>query len=121
MITLNIRHIRQVHQLNLKIMNSQTSQTIVQNFVVWHYKKFTFPVAYHLTNSLDSEHSALLVKEIITELTKQGMKICNLTFDGAKENLAMCSLLGANLDALSAKNLFKIGIFCTKLYSALLC
>lgn len=31
------------------------------------------------------------------------MKICNLTFDGAKENIAMCERLGACLDPLSEK------------------
>lgn len=64
-------------------------------------KKFSFPIAYHFTNGLDAENLAALVKEIIIKVSEQGVKICNLTFDGAKENIAMSTHLGANLNALS--------------------
>lgn len=64
-------------------------------------KYFQFPIAYHFTNALNGKELADLVSEVIFKVSECGVTISNLTFDGAKENLGMCELLGANLDALS--------------------
>lgn len=63
-------------------------------------KKFRFPVAYHFVTSLYAQELADLTKDIIIKISEQGVKICNLTFDGANVNLNMCKILGANLEAL---------------------
>lgn len=62
-------------------------------------KSFLFPVAYHFVNGLDAPDLAELVKEVVIKISECGIKICNLTFDGASENLSMCGILGANLNA----------------------
>lgn len=64
-------------------------------------KMFEFPVGYHFVNGLGSEGLTELVKEVIVKVSACGVKISNLTFDGAKENVKMCENLGANLDPLS--------------------
>lgn len=61
-------------------------------------KYFQFPVGYHFVDALNSDDLAQLLKEVITKITECGARVANLVFDGAKTNLAMCKLLGANLD-----------------------
>lgn len=63
--------------------------------------KFHFPVAYHFVNGLNSRNLSNLTKDVIMKVSEQGVIISNLTFDGANVNLAMCKILGANLNALS--------------------
>lgn len=43
----------------------------------------------------------LSLYRVILKVSECGIVICNLTFDGAKENLEMCKILGANLNALN--------------------
>lgn len=64
---------------------------------------FQFPVAYHFVRKLNAKDLAELVKEVIIKISECGVKISNMTFDGAKENIAMCKILGANLD-ISSEN-----------------
>lgn len=64
-------------------------------------KMFEFPVGYHFTNGLGGTALTNLVTEVIVKVSACGVKISNLTFDGAKDNLKMCENLGANLDPLS--------------------
>lgn len=66
-------------------------------------KSFEFPVGYHFTNGLHGQDLCKLVTEAIIKISECGVKISNLTLDGAKENLKMVELLGANLDPLSEK------------------
>lgn len=64
-------------------------------------KTFEFPVGYHLVNGLGSDGFTDLIKEVMIKVSTCGVKIANLTMDGAKENLKMCENMGANLDPLS--------------------
>lgn len=64
-------------------------------------KCFEFPFGYHFVNGLGGPNLAKLVTEVIEKVSECGVKISNLTFDGAKENIQMCELLGANMDATS--------------------
>lgn len=64
-------------------------------------KSFEFPFGYHFVNGLDGQGLSKLVNEVICKISECGVKILNLTFDGAKENIKMCEILGANLDPLS--------------------
>lgn len=60
-----------------------------------------FPVAYFFINSLNAEQRKNLLLEIIKAVTKCGVIITNLTFDGYAANIPMCQSLGANLDLFS--------------------
>lgn len=64
-------------------------------------KSFEFPVGYHFVNGLGGDGLTELVSEVMIKVSAQGIKISNLTFDGAKDNLKMCQNLGANLNPLS--------------------
>lgn len=64
-------------------------------------KMFEFPVGYHFVNGLGADGLTELVKEVVIKVSKCGVKIVNITMDGAKENLKMCENLGAHLDPLS--------------------
>lgn len=61
-------------------------------------KYFHFPFAYHFVDALSSGDLAHLVTEVIMKISECGVKIANLVMDGAKPNIAMCKILGANLD-----------------------
>lgn len=64
-------------------------------------KCFEFSVGYHLVNGLGGEALSELVNEVIMKVSGCGVKIANMTFDGAKDNIKMCEIMGANLDPLS--------------------
>lgn len=64
-------------------------------------KKFHLPITYHFVKGLNAEKLSDLTKDIIMKISEQGVKICNLTFDGAGVNLNMCTKLGANLEAMN--------------------
>lgn len=59
-------------------------------------EKFKTPVAYFLINKLKAQEKAHITKNIILALSKTGIKITSLTFDGLAGNIAMCRKLGAN-------------------------
>ena len=65
-------------------------------------KSFEFPIGYHFVNGLGGNGLSELTTEVIMKVSECRVKISNMTFDGAKDNLKMCELLGANLDPLSA-------------------
>lgn len=58
--------------------------------------KFKIPVGYFLINKLTSKEKAAITREVILALSKTGIKVISLTFDGLKGNIATCRMLGAN-------------------------
>lgn len=58
---------------------------------------FEFPVAYYLIDELNMNERRDLVTKIISAVTRCGIKITNLTFDGHSANVPACELLGAKL------------------------
>lgn len=62
---------------------------------------FKLPVAYYYANKLDESSKMVLLKMVIESLPQIGVVLTSFTFDGAKENPAMCQILGANLDVFS--------------------
>lgn len=62
---------------------------------------FEFPLAYYFIDTLNKNQRRDLISEIVTAVSKCGVKITNITFDGYSSNVPMCSLLGANLDVSS--------------------
>lgn len=59
--------------------------------------KFEQPVAYYFIQTLNANERAELVLEMLTEISKLGIKVKNITFDGYSSNISMCKLLGANV------------------------
>lgn len=58
---------------------------------------FEFPISYHVISELDKTQRRFLIHEIITAVTKCGIRITNITFDGHTSNVPALELLGANL------------------------
>lgn len=58
---------------------------------------FESPICYHFIDSLDKFHRRDLINQMINAVTKCGVKITNITFDGHTANIPACVLLGANL------------------------
>lgn len=62
---------------------------------------FEFPVAYWLIDTLNKLDRKILLDKVIESVTKAGIKIASVTFDGHPSNVPMCHLLGAELDVFS--------------------
>lgn len=61
---------------------------------------FEFPVAYWLIRKLNKHQKKRLLIKVIEAITKVGIKVLNVTFDGDASNAPMCELLGAQLNIL---------------------
>lgn len=59
---------------------------------------FNIPVAYHFINCLQAHEKAALVLILLRVLSKIGLKVIGLAFDGLVTNPRTCSLLGASLN-----------------------
>lgn len=59
-------------------------------------EKIKIPVAYFLIAGLKSNEKAALVQEVILRVSKSGVKVLGLTFDGLASNLATAKILGAD-------------------------
>lgn len=59
--------------------------------------KFNLPLAFYFINTLNTSEKASLIIEIIEILTRIGVKIVVISFDGLSTNTATCNLLGACL------------------------
>lgn len=55
------------------------------------------PLAYYFINELPAKDRKKLIIEIIAMVSRCGVKITNLTFDGLASNVPACEMLGANL------------------------
>lgn len=55
---------------------------------------FEFPVSYELISELDSNQRKDLIHEVIVAITKCGIRITNITFDGHASNVPALELLG---------------------------
>lgn len=60
-----------------------------------------FPVAYWIIQTLDKYQRKSILLNVIEAVTKAGVKIVNVTFDGYSSNVPMCELLGADLNIYS--------------------
>lgn len=59
--------------------------------------QFQQPIAFYFIQTLKAFERAELLKQIVAEVSKRGIRIGNITFDGYKSNLTMCASLGARL------------------------
>lgn len=60
---------------------------------------FQQPIAFYFIQTLKSNERAELILQIIPEISKRGIKVSNITFDGYKANPKMCTHLGASLNS----------------------
>lgn len=69
---------------------------------------FQQPIAYYLINKLKGQEKAELILQIIAEISKRGIKVANISFDGHKSNALMCQFLGTKLEIVDGdyKNYF---------------
>lgn len=58
----------------------------------------SIPIAHFFIRSLDAIEKSILIKEIITAITKTGAKVLNITFDGLRENFSACRMLGCSFE-----------------------
>lgn len=61
-------------------------------------ESFKIPVAYFLIARITAEEKAALIKEIILLVSKTGVKVVGLVFDGMALNFAMVKIMGADLE-----------------------
>lgn len=59
---------------------------------------FEFPDAYYFINEMTAKDRKNLLAEVIAMVSRCGIKITNLTFDGLAGNIPACEMLGANLN-----------------------
>lgn len=59
---------------------------------------YWIPVAYFLIDGLKTDEKAALTSEIILALSKTGLKVVAMTFDGLPVNTSMCVSLGADFE-----------------------
>lgn len=57
---------------------------------------FQQPIAYYFITTLKGRDRADLVLQILAELSKRGIKVRNITFDGLGSNALMSEILGAD-------------------------
>lgn len=58
---------------------------------------FQQPVAFHFMKQLKAHYRAELVKKVIMAISKRGIKVEIIVFDGFSANGKMCQLLGADI------------------------
>lgn len=58
---------------------------------------FQLPIAFYFIQSLTGKEKADLLIQITTEISKRGIKVAAVTFDGHSSNVNMCQRLGAKL------------------------
>lgn len=59
---------------------------------------FNIPVAHHFINCLQSHERAALMSLVLRKVAETGVKIVVILFDGLRQNITACCLLGATFD-----------------------
>lgn len=81
------------------------TKTIAKQAIVFMLKginvNFEYPISYYLIASLKYDQRAKLLTDVISTVSRCGIRIFNITFDGYGSNVPMCVKLGANLDVYS--------------------
>ena len=74
------------------------TEALVFLLVPLRYSKMQYPVGFFLVDKVSSDIQARLVQNILGITSEKGIRIRNITCDGAAANLAMFAVLGANLN-----------------------
>lgn len=64
---------------------------------------FSVPIAHYFITVLKGHEKSLLITDIIEEITKLGIIVANITFDGLGSNLSACEHLGACFNLLDMR------------------
>lgn len=56
----------------------------------------------------NGKEKAVLINQVVTEVTKLGIRVANITFDGLSSNFSACEELGASFNQLNMKPFFLI-------------
>lgn len=83
------------------------TEALVFLLVPLKFSKMQYPVGYFLVDKINSQIQLQLVNNILQLTAEKGIKIRNITCDGASANQAMFTLLGCKLDPLDPKPHFK--------------
>lgn len=59
---------------------------------------FQQPIGYYFIQTLNGKERAELLLQILAEISKRGIIVANVTFDGYKANASMCQYLGTKLE-----------------------
>ena len=81
--------------------------------------KMYYPVGYFLVDKITSRVQAELVKTVLQLTASEGLKIRNITCDGAASNQRMLSLLGCIIDPFDPKSYFEHPTQPHKVYATL--
>lgn len=57
---------------------------------------FSLPIAHYFVIAPNGREKALIINQVVTEVTKLGVRVANITFDGLSSNLSACEELGAS-------------------------
>lgn len=83
----------------VNIGGSEDELNVASNVIVFMInglnRHINVPIAYYFINSLNATQKHALLHEIITSITKCGVKLIGVTFDGLVSNIAACELFGA--------------------------
>lgn len=83
------------------------SEALVFLLVPLTFSTFQYPVGYFLVDKVNSRIQTELVKSILELTATKGLRIRNITSDGAAANQTMFGLLGCMLDANTPKPFFQ--------------
>lgn len=64
---------------------------------------FSLLIAHYFVIALNATERAFLIDEIVTKITKLGVKVATITFDGLRANLSACEALKASFNVVNPK------------------
>lgn len=95
------------------------TEALVFLLVPLSFSMTKYPVGYFLVDKVNANVQCQLVQSILHLTAAQGIKIRNITCDGAAANQAMFSQLGASLDVMNPKPYFQHPNMDHKVYTTL--
>ncbi|KAB0790173.1 hypothetical protein PPYR_15710, partial [Photinus pyralis] len=73
--------------------NMEMAKEALVFMIVCINEPWKLPIGYFFLSAINSNQKATLTKQALTLLNDTGIKIMNMTFDGAATNFGMCSVL----------------------------
>lgn len=64
---------------------------------------FSLPLAHYFVIALKGSEKALLIDEVVKEVTNLKIRIANIAFDGLQSNITACTILDASFNMLNMK------------------
>lgn len=95
------------------------SEALVFLLVPLKFSQTQYPVGYFLVDKINSQIQAELIKTLLIITGNSGIKIRNITCDGAAANIASLNILNCTLDAVDPKPFFKHPVLQHNVYATL--